>query len=1002
MIERLQRKPIWSHINILYAASIMLAISLMTLLFVSDTARAAEYTNSSANITWTYDETVTIHHADTWNYKMQYAIQYHPEAGNYCVYAQNYGDDNNHGNEPSAGHRTSLSNIESLMYERAGYGHYTNGVPVEEDASKKHTNSGGDVIRVFGVRTSTPDTYETVRHTIKVEPVLTDSGFVYNVSHTAPANSNAGTAAINTSKQKVSLDGVVSFINSQSRLGSNSASKVSNSNQSYSSASFVTNNIIKSRLTGVNNDSVINNSTVSNIEIKSAYSLKIGSSSYKVPTNLTFKLTPKNYTTQQNVFVGRLDDARTFSGNIGTVKLVNLNTVISGKTKYDRVADVVYNGVSYKIYGYKTNTSNTIDYTAINANTLNSYVKSCVLCDGVSNAKIYNLTNTTNALGLSSIRHCDDIIKLDNCDFTYFVNDQAGVGVTKTTLTTGALNDMTNHLQSYHGAAKIVSDNNSTPDVALYLNTISASDPYFEFIETSDCYYVLYNDVVIGGYADFTATSDDGTTSTTRKYCDVFRVELSGQLLTSGDYKSNIDTTTYATSDGNYFLYKIEEPTNDVKFSLAAVSNKTSDSVKKVNRFFNDDVTITTDDGKTVTIYRNEDNSEYTVILYDLFTGSVVFSSESNTLSYEIGSPESIDTIDNKYVLLKYSNSALTLGVYCLASDVDYITSTYFNKDGILSDQFTLIPILDDESDNSGSTQPDDSESNGLVDIKYESTFLYNLSKDAKAKAYYLFANSLENPDEVFADVNNISFEETTVSEFRKLAIKVDTVSNGSDAEYTLYYVVPELKVKYLLNTDKSLKWAHQWYGNSEVDLLEDNAVDEPDDSGLSFEEKQKESGKSSKAPESKIDERKVDSYEITYYVDGNVYKVYTIDKGSAFPKLDSSKYKLITKLSKTVTGDILSVYYESIPDKSDKNTTKKTTDSDTDAGNKIITVTFIDKDGNVVKTSVVKQHTSASKLAPDGYSWDIKTDDLTSDTVIYELTIATSKLDKSYNTKTH
>lgn len=899
MIEKL-------HINI-FAASIMLAISLITLLFVSDTAKAAEYTNSSANIKWTYDETVTIHHDET------------------------------------------------------------------------------------------SDTYETVRHTITVEPVLTDAGFVYNVSHTALANSNAGTAAINTSTQKVSLDEVVSFINSQSRLGSNSASKEYNSDQSYS-YSFVSNDDIKSRLTGINNDSVINNSTVSNIAIKSAYSLKIGSSSYKVPTSLTFKLTPKDYTTQQNVFVGRLDNARTFSGDKGVVKLVDLNTVISGKTEYDRVADVVYDGVSYKIYGYQTNKSNTIDYKEINSNTLNSYVKSCVLCDSVSDVKIYNLTDTTNTLGLSSIRHCDDIIKLDNCDFTYFVNDQSGVGITETTLTTGALDNMTDHLRSYCGVAKIVSDNDSIPGVVLYLNDTSASDPYFEFIDTSDCYYVLYDNIVIGGYDNFTVTLDDGTTSTARKYCDVFRIELYGYTLTSGDYKSNIDTATYTISDSNYFLYKIAEPTNDIKFSLAAVSNKTSDSVKKVNRFLNNNdvlsVTITTEDGKTVTLYQNEDNSEYTVILYDLFTGSVVFSSESNTLSYEIGSPESIDTIDDKYVLLKYSDSTLTLGVYCLASDVDYITSTYFNKDDILSDQFTLIPIFDDESD--------DSDSNGLVDIKYESTFLYNLSIDTKVKAYYLFANSLENPDEVFVDVNNISFEEITVSEFRKLAIKVDTVSNGSDTEYTLYYVVPELKVKYLLNTDKSLKWAHQWYGDSEVDLLEDNAVDEPADSGLSFEEKQKESGKSSKATESKIDERKVDSYEITYYVDGNVYKVYTIDKGSAFPKLDSSKYKLLTKLSKTVTGDILSVYYESIPDESDENTTKKTTDSDTDDGDKIITVTFIDKDGNVVKTSVVKQHTSASKLAPDGYSWDIKSDDLTSDTVIYELTIATSKLDKSYNTKTH
>ena len=68
---------------------------------------------------------------------------------------------------------------------------------------------------------------------------------------------------------------------------------------------------------------------------------------------------------------------------------------------------------------------------------------------------------------------------------------------------------------------------------------------------------------------------------------------------------------------------------------------------------------------------------------------------------------------------------------------------------------------------------------------------------------------------------------------------------------------------------------------------------------------------------------------------------------------------------------------------------------------NEDVIVSFVDANGVIIKTTVVKSGTNVNKLAPDGYDWNLKEDTVAyHDMTIYAGKIAASKLDKSYNTK--
>ena len=280
----------------------------------------------------------------------------------------------------------------------------------------------------------------------------------------------------------------------------------------------------------------------------------------------------------------------------------------------------------------------------------------------------------------------------------------------------------------------------------------------------------------------------------------------------------------------------------------------------------------------------------------------------------------------------------------------------------------------------------------------------------AASEAYYLNMTTASGTQILVSNIpySNTASGQAMYTALHEYATSKTEVDNGTTKFYRLGYVDPSIIVTYQLKSGTTDTIYVAYSGTStEADEEESNVIYKEttnvDDTGsfLPSDTETKPSSSTSKIETGQSETASKKTYTVTIYLDGAVYKTYEVTEGSSVPKPSIKGATRVSTIPKTVTSD-LAIYYKTDTSSAEQVTVTIYAGADADVDDDVVTVTFIAKDGTIVKSTTVVKGTSAKSVAPDGFDWDIKVDKLDKDTVIYEKGVAKSDNDKSYDTHSY
>lgn len=463
--------------------------------------------------------------------------------------------------------------------------------------------------------------------------------------------------------------------------------------------------------------------------------------------------------------------------------------------------------------------------------------------------------------------------------------------------------------------------------------------------------------------------------------------------LTINDKAVNI-----ANSGAKTYFYnknKVYVESNDYEFLYEKTETKAEHEGKEVTQ-------------TTEGIYEIDGSNKNKAESFELKVKNSI-TGEEITVSYKpsveitavkIGNYQTTETEDDSLTWLEYSADGVVLGMYADSSNID-------TAKAVFNESYDLDSFKSHVSDEGSIIIDDD----GNIETDFSKNYLESFTH------YFVLSGDYGD----YSHTNTLSMN-YTLAGLKKYATAVESTTNGSITTYTFTY--PSVfGLSYVVSVDESgniTKLLETSGGETqEIDLssgsISNAETVEKTEGGMKGNESAKSESSTTKKNEQIVPETtKTTKHTITVHVIMNgkesVFTV-SVDDASALPSvktLAAKKYNLDAGVLEITTKDLPKLIYSDLNVYVKATVPETTSDEkeDEESGknnnsNEDVIISFVDADGTIVKTTVVKSGTNVSKLAPEGYDWDLTENTVAyHDMTIYAGKIAASKLDKSYNTK--